>query len=303
VQGTYRQPEGKLLNLNAITILGPEMPGKEKVPEFKASAIQMEMQAGAPEENVKRTLFLVKKALRSGAKLVVLPELFVTGFDYECIRELPQRRTEDCLRELRALAHDSGTVIVAGSVTMKERGKTSREKIFNTCHVIGSGGRTKAAYRKMHMFSLMDEDLHLSAGASPAIARTKFGRIAPCICFDIRFPEVARHATMLGAQILAVPAEFPHPRLDYWRTLLKARAIENQFFVIAANRVGRDPTGRFFGHSMVISPTGKILAEADEQETILTARIDLSEIEATRTAVPCLDRINPAVKMELKKKR
>ena len=275
---------------------------KRKPTQFKAAAIQIEMRAGAPEQNIERALRLVKKALRSGTKLVVLPELFITGFDYQCIRELPQRRTDECLRELRALARDGDAVIVAGSVTMKEGGKASIGKIFNTCHVIGSGGRTKAVYSKMHMFSLMDEDTHLSPGTSPAIANTEFGKIAPCICFDIRFPEVARHATMLGAQILVVPAEFPHPRLDYWRTLLKARAIENQFFVIAANRIGRDHTGHFFGHSMILNPTGEILAEAGEDETILTARIDLSEIDTARKAVPCLDRINPVLRIDVEKK-
>jgi predicted amidohydrolase len=155
----------------------------------------------------------------------------------------------------------------------------------------------------MHMFSLLDEDVHISPGKSLAIANTAFGKVAPCICFDVRFPEIARHATMRGAQILVVPGEFPHPRLDYWRTLLKARAIENQFFVVAANRVGRDHTGHFFGHSTIINPTGEILAEAGEDEAILTARIDLSEIDATRKAIPCLDRINPAVKMAAPKKK
>lgn len=270
---------------------------------FKAAAIQINMRAGAPEQNFARALRLVKKALRSRAKLVVLPELFITGFDYQSIRELPQRCTNECLQELRACAGDSGAVVVAGSVATKGRGKDAAGKIFNTCHVIGSSGRTKTVYSKMHMFSLMDEDVHFSPGTSLAIAKTNYGKIGPCICFDIRFPEVARQATMLGAQILAVPAEFPHPRLDYWRTLLKARAIENQVFVIAANRVGCDNTGHFFGHSMVISPTGEILAEAGEDETILTARIDLSEIDSAREAVPCLDRINPAVRMNVSRRK
>jgi predicted amidohydrolase len=130
-----------------------------------------------------------------------------------------------------------------------------------------------------------------------ALAKTPFGKIAPCICFDIRFPEVARRAALMGAQILAVPAEFPRPRLDVWQTLLRARAIENQFFVVAANRVGRDSTGAFFGHSAIIGPTGEVLAEAGEDEEVLMARIDLAEIDAARNAIPCLDRINAAVRM------
>ena len=273
------------------------MTRKNQKTVFKAAAVQPNMVAGDPEHNVKAALRLTRKALRAGAKLVVLPELFITGFDYDCIRELPQRFTDDCLRELRRLARDGGAVIVAGSVTVKKRGKASTPDIYNTSHIIGPDGRTKASYSKMHMFSLMDEDVHLTPGTEPAVANSPFGKIAPCICFDIRFPEVGRRAALMGAKILAVPAEFPRPRLDVWRTLLLARAIENQFFVVAANRVGRDSTGHFFGHSAIIGPTGEILAEAGEDEKVVIARIDLAEIDAARKAIPCLDRINPAVKM------
>ena len=255
------------------------------------------MSAGKPDKNAAAALRLAKKAVRAGAKLLVLPELFITGFDYDCIRELPQKYTDECLRELRALARSGGAVIVAGSVTMKRRGKGSAEKIYNTCHVIGPDGRTKAAYSKMHLFPLMDEDVHLAPGTEPAIAKTAAGNIAPCICFDIRFPELARRAALMGAQILAVPAEFPYPRLEHWQTLLRARAIENQFFVVAANRVGRDATGHFFGHSMIIDPFGEILAEAGEEEKVLTATIDLSQVESARRAIPCLDRIHPAMQL------
>lgn len=273
---------------------------KNKAAAFKAAAVQPNMVAGDPEHNVKAAVRLTIKALRAGAKLIVLPELFITGFDYDCIRGLPQRFTDDCLRELRRLACEGGAVIVAGSVTVKKRGKTSG--IYNTSHIIGPDGRTKASYSKMHMFSLMDEDAHLTPGVKPALANTRFGKVAPCICFDIRFPEVARRAALMGAQILAVPAEFPRPRLDVWRTLLKARAIENQFFVIAANRVGSDGTGRFFGHSAIIGPTGEMFAEAGEDEEVLLARIDLAEVDAAREALPCLDRINPAIGMDVLRK-
>ncbi len=261
---------------------------------FKVAAVQPALTAGKPDRNMAVVLGLLQNALRSGARLVVLPELFITGFDYECIRALPQRRTDECLREIRKMTRESEAVVVAGSVTMKKQ-----DRIYNTSHVIGPDGRTKAAYGKMHLFPLMDEDAHLSPGDTAAIAKTAFGNIAPCICFDIRFPEVARRYALMGAQILAVPAEFPHPRLDHWRTLLKARAIENQFFVIASNRVGEDPTGHFFGHSMIISPTGEIIAEAGESEEVLLAQIDLAEVDAARKALPCLDRINPALASDI----
>jgi len=268
---------------------------------FKVAAVQPNMIAGEPERNARRALRLVRRAIKRRAELIVLPELFITGFDYDCIADYPQERTNDCLRELRALARQGGAVIVAGSVTIKKKPSGSPEQIFNTSHIIGPDGRTKAAYRKMHLFPLMDEDAHLSPGNATAIASTPFGKIAPCICFDIRFPELVRRIALAGAQILAVPAEFPHPRLEHWRTLLRARAIENQFFVVTANRVGRDETGHFFGHSMIVNPAGDIVAEAGEDEAVLFARIDLAEIDSMRDAIPCLDRINPAVRMDAAK--
>jgi predicted amidohydrolase len=258
--------------------------------KIKVAAVQPLMEAGEPEFNIAAALRLTKKALRSGAKLVVLPELFITGFDYDCIHRTPQRRTDECLSEMRGLARASSTVIIAGSVTRKKGGL-----IYNTTNVIGPSGRTVAAYSKMHLFSLMDEDVHLAPGTATKVAHTPLGKIAPNICFDIRFPEVARSCALMGAEVLAVPAEFPHPRIDHWRTLLRARAIENQFFVIASNRVGEDHTGHYFGHSAIIGPGGETLVEADETESVITATIDLSAVAAARAAIPCLDRINPAL--------
>ncbi len=277
------------------------MTRKKKPEQFSVAAIQLKMIAGRPDENIARALGLVNRAVKKGAKLILLPELFITGFDYECIAQLPQRRTDECLRELRDIARKNQAVIVAGSVTMREGGTSRRPKVYNICHIIGPDGKTKAQYSKMHLFPLMDEDAHLSAGAKLAVANTAYGRIAPCVCFDIRFPELVRRLALIGTQILTVPAEFPHPRLDHWQTLLRARAIENQLFVIAANRVGQDHTGHFLGHGMIIGPTGEVIAEAGEDEEILIGNIDLREIDSARRAIPCLDRVNPAVRIDVSK--
>lgn len=274
-----------------------------KPQKFRVAAVQPEMVAGSPDRNSERALRLARRAAARGAKIIVLPELFITGFDYECIERLAARSTEAALRSMRAVAREFEIVIVAGSVSARTSGRGSTTKIFNVSHIIGPDGRTKASYRKMHLFPLMDEDMHLSAGTEPVCARTPYGTIAQCICFDIRFPELVRRLMQLGADLLAVPAEFPRPRMEHWRTLLRARALENQFFVIAANRVGNDATGSYFGHSLIIDPNGEIVAEAGEEEEILMGYVDLGEIEATRRAIPCLDRINPAVRIAPTKKR
>jgi predicted amidohydrolase len=269
---------------------------KKKFEKFTAATVQTHMTAGRPAENIERTILLTKRAAGKKATFILLPELFITGFDYNCIAKLPQIRTDECLRTLREIAEENRTVIVAGSVTMRK--KIGRhQQLFNTTYIIGPNGRTKARYSKMHLFPLLQEDKHFKIGTSLGVTSTACGTIAPCICFDIRFPELVRRLALMGAQVLTVPAEFPHPRLKHWRTLLQARAIENQFFVIAANRVGRDHTGDFFGHSMIIGPAGEIIAEAGQDEEILLGEIDLNNIEAVRNALPCLDEINPSVRI------
>jgi predicted amidohydrolase len=115
------------------------------------------------------------------------------------------------------------------------------------------------------------------------------------ICYDIRFPELARRLALGGAKLLLVPAEWPNPRLHHWRTLLTARAIENQMYVVACNRTGVSGSTSFFGHSMVIDPWGEIVAEADEQETILQATIDLALVDEVRTRIPVFEDRRPAL--------
>jgi len=106
------------------------------------------------------------------------------------------------------------------------------------------------------------------------------------ICYDIRFPELARKLALSGAKILFVPAEWPHPRLHHWRSLLIARAIENQMYVCGINRVGRDAANVFCGHSMIVDPWGEVIAEADETETIISAAVDLARPDEVRSRIP-----------------
>jgi omega-amidase len=113
------------------------------------------------------------------------------------------------------------------------------------------------------------------------------------ICYDIRFPEQARTLSLLGAKILFVAAEWPHPRLHHWRTLLMARAIENQMYVVACNRVGNTAIDSFFGHSMIIDPWGEIIAEGGEREEIVTARIDLTLVDHVRNRIPVFEDRRP----------
>ncbi len=128
------------------------------------------------------------------------------------------------------------------------------------------------------------------AGERATLAKLPWGTAGLAICYDLRFPELFRGYALAGARLILLPAEWPHPRLAHWRTLLRARAIENQYFVAACNRVGADPNGtRFFGHSTLIDPWGEAIAEAGEEPCLLTATLDLAQVEEIRRKIPVFE--------------
>lgn len=180
-------------------------------------------------------------------------------------------------------------IYVIGSIAERKQ-----DEVYNTCVITGPEGII-GTYSKVHLFRLMNEHKYLQQGNSCEVFQTTFGKIASVICYDIRFPELIRKVALSEARILFVPAEWPYPRLHHWRYLLLARAIENQLFVVAANRVGADKNNTFFGHSMVIDPTGEVLVEAGDTETILTCELDLGLVNKTRNLIPCFKDRKPGV--------
>jgi predicted amidohydrolase len=160
------------------------------------------------------------------------------------------------------------------------------DKVFNTAYLLDRGS-VAGTYRKMHLFSLMGEDRSLDSGDSILVADTSVGRVGVMICYDLRFPELARRLAVEGAEIIVVPGEWPKPREDHWRTLLRARAIENQLFVIAANCCGVVGKLDFFGESLILGPKGEILAEAGNQPGEPSALLDPAEMERWRESITC----------------
>ena len=193
---------------------------------------------------------------RQGANLAVLPEMWSSGFAYRNLNELAVR-TEGIVAELLELSRELKLVIV-GSMP-----EPHGDKVFNTVYVIDNG-RLAGVYRKMHLFSLLGEDRAFDGGDSWLLADTSLGKIGVIICYDLRFPELSRRLALEGAQIICVPAQWPKPRQEHWRTLLRARAIENQLFVVACNACGMIGKLDFFGMSMIIDPKGELLAETGE---------------------------------------
>jgi omega-amidase len=204
------------------------------------------------------------------------------------IEELADPQGERTKSVVSAFCRKYGVMVVAGSIAEKRS-----EGVTNTIHVFDRSGREIGEYSKIHLFRLMNEHLHLVAGEREGRFDLDGMPAAAMICYDIRFPELARKLALGGAKILFVPAEWPHPRLHHWRTLLQARAIENQMFVVSCNTVGLSGGTSFFGHSMVIDPWGEVMAEAGEEETILRAEIDLSLVDDVRGRIPVFDDRRP----------
>lgn len=250
---------------------------------MRIAVVQMNIVAGDPETNFAKMEARLEEAaaLLPKPDLIVLPEMWNTGYALTEIRRLADPDGERTRAAIAAFSKKHGINVLAGSIAQSRGGS-----VTNTLYVFDREGTVSAEYNKIHLFQLMNEHLHLQAGEQPCLFELEGKPAAAMICYDIRFPELARKLALGGARILFVPAEWPHPRLHHWRTLLQARAIENQMFVVSCNTVGESGGSSFFGHSMVIDPWGEVIAEAPEEETILTADVDLALVDEVRGRIP-----------------
>ncbi|MEZ0481750.1 carbon-nitrogen family hydrolase [Planococcus sp. SSTMD024] len=250
---------------------------------MKIACVQMNIAFGDPETNFQRVKGYLEKAAENGAQLIVLPEMWNTGYALTELDELADGngRTADFLKRF---AKEHKVHIVGGSVSTKKE-----DGFYNTMYVVDSTGALVSEYDKAHRFGLMDEHIHLEEGQSLGTFELDGETYGGVICYDIRFPEWLRAQALNGAKAIFVPAEWPAARIDHWRILLQARAIENQCFIIAANRVGSDPKNEFGGHSMVIAPWGEVRMDMDQEEGIGYTDIDLSEVDEVRGRIPVFD--------------
>ncbi len=203
-------------------------------------------------------------------KLVVLPEMFATGFTTNLAL------AEDTGESTAKLAQEFRVQILAGIV----RDRRNEAVLFD------AQGREVARYAKMHPFKFAGEAA--VPGTEAVVVDCGAFKLAPTVCYDLRFPELFRAGVKRGANLFAVIANWPTSRLDHWLTLLKARAIENQSYVIGVNRCGVDPGNVYPGRTQIISPRGEVLADAGDGEGVMQAELDLPELRAYRETFPAL---------------
>ena len=249
--------------------------------KFKITCLQMDIAFGNPNKNYQNAEKLIEEAMTEKPDIIVLPELWTTGYDLTRLEQIADKDAVTTIRFLRNTAIKYQVHFVGGSVANQgEKG------VKNTLLIINKKGELVHSYSKLHLFKLMDEHLYLEAGDQEGLFELEGLTFSGVICYDIRFPEWIRTHTAKGAEALFVVAEWPAARLTHWRALLIARAIENQCFVIACNRSGSDPKNEFAGHSMIIDPWGEVIAEASANEEIMTAEIELDLVKDIRKHIP-----------------
>lgn len=244
---------------------------------------QMDVALGQPKKNLATVRQMTAEAARRGSEVVLFPELWATGYDLGQVDQHATELDEGIFAEVAGLAEEHSIHIVGTLMAVKGDGHSNTAVIFNP------RGELAGEYSKVHLFELMDEPQHFVPGQRAPVFDLPWGLSALAICYDLRFPELFGKYAVMGATIVFLPAEWPYPRLMHWQALLRARAIENQFFVVACNRVGQSGDWTFFGHSSVYGPSGDLIVEGGDEEALLTTIIDLDAVDETRQLFNALE--------------
>ena len=262
--------------------------------EFTVSLAQMDLHIGDPEYNFALADQFMQEATGRQSDLVVFPELWHSAYALKeaalfACSVAPGPAAEGAFARFAKLARAHQTP-VTGSLLEEEEGR-----IYNTMVLYDARGQLQASYRKLHLVPMLDEPLYLEAGDSLQQVQVGPHQAGLAICYDLRFPEMFRHYALAGCQIILLSAEWPHPRGEHWRTLLRTRAIENQCFVFACNRVGTSDGISFCGNSAVVDPWGNTLVDGQEAEGLFTATCDMDLVSETRANIPVLQGRRPDV--------
>ncbi|MEQ1710789.1 MAG: carbon-nitrogen hydrolase family protein [Hyphomicrobium sp.] len=261
---------------------------------FRAGLVQM-CSGRHIEANVIAATELIREAVALGAQYVQTPEV-TTLMELDRKRLFAECRSEDddtSLAHFRALARELGILLHIGSIAVKVEG----DKLANRSFVISPKGRIIARYDKIHMFDVdlpggesYKESRNYAPGNVAVLAELPWGLLGLTICYDLRFPALHRTLAKAGAQFIAIPAAFTKTTGEaHWHTLIRARAIETQCYVLAAAQGGHHEHGRdTFGHSLIVSPWGEILAEGGVEPGVVVADIDLAALADVRQRVPSL---------------
>jgi len=250
--------------------------------KIKITLAQQKFKFGEVDVNFKRAEGWIEEASENNSDLLLLPELWASGYDLENWRDYAVPLGEGLFSKLKVLAKKNQIAIGSSLLELKEG------KVYNTFVLFGKTGETLGLYRKIHRFRLLAEEKWLEAGDELSMASTPWGSVGLAICYDLRFPEIFRPYAVAGAHLCLIVAEWPEKRITHWSKLLQARAIENQMYIVGVNKVGESQGVKLGGRSAVIDPWGVPVIEGDDGEDLLTTEIDLSVSLKARKQIPIL---------------
>ena len=261
--------------------------------KFLAAAVQM-VASDDKAANLKEAQDWVRLAAAQGARVVALPEVFIWRGEKKREREFAETIPGPSSTALAGLAHELRVYLLAGSILEAIPGS---DKAYNTSLLFDPAGELIASYRKIHLFDVdlangtsLRESATREYGDGVIVADTEFCPMGLTVCYDLRFPELYRALATRGAQIIFVPSAFTaYTGAAHWETLLRARAIENQVYIIAADQFGKSPKSfETHGHSMIVDPWGNISAELADGPGVINAEIDLDYLAKVRAELPSL---------------
>ena len=247
---------------------------------MRISLVQFSIVPGDREANFEQVRRHVQAAAADGADIAVLSELWDVSFYPPDVFEKADEEGAQARAFLQDLAKACNVHIVGGSIARRHEGK-----LYNTTYIIRRDGTLVSSYDKCHLFTPGKEDKAFTAGKELNVFSLDGVTMASIICYDVRFGEWVRMAALAGAKVLFVPAAWPEVRLEHWRLLNRARAIENQLFVAAVNSCGVCGSLQFGGHSLLADPQGKVLIEGGGVDAVLTETIDLSVVDDIRSRI------------------
>ncbi len=254
---------------------------------MRVTSVQLEIRDRPGEETVRHALGLLDEA--RGSDLILLPELWPCGyFAFDRYAEGAETLDGPTVRAMGRKARELDAWIFAGSLVERDG-----DRLFNTSLLLDADGRLVARYRKMHLFGYRSEERRLlCAGDEVVVAETPWGRAGLSTCYDLRFPELYRRMVDRGAEVFLVSAAWPAARVETWGLLGRARAIEDQAFLFSCNGAGTSGGVRLGGHSLLVDPTGRVLAEGGEGEALVSSEVAPGAVRAAREEFPALrDRV------------
>lgn len=253
---------------------------------MKIAIAQIECKVGDVKANIDKISGIIQKAAEAGSELVMFPEMADTGYEVSRISAYASSWDPGPVEHIQKAAKQNRIHVICGLSELADG------CIYNVLAVVNSDGRISGKYRKTHLaaFSPLEEHKTFTAGNCLEIVQIGDFKAGLMICYDLRFPEVARSLALSGAEMLLLAAAWPFPRLRHWDMLIAARAIENQVFVVAANHVGANSMATFCGSSRIVDPYGVTVTSASqEREALMMAEISKTDLEYLRDAMPVFE--------------